>query len=202
MKSVKDFCFPDGIRVDYSPAAAESEKKEGRTRNEEDTFVFTLNGLDAEGKRIHEGNRAGWIFCVCLRIEAAAAGPKSKSAQKVLCLTSYFEYFELFSQLLENLSSLGHMDRLECSDPGPECRTILQKLLETNVDVVTSISAPGIAYTLPRPDDGERSAARFFAGPLFSVLRPADFFTLMCNLMLERSVIFVSKNLRLLTSSM
>lgn len=33
----------------------------------ENTFVFTLNGLDTQGRRTHDANRTGWIYCMCLK---------------------------------------------------------------------------------------------------------------------------------------
>ncbi len=43
----------------------------GRSSNirTENTFVFTLNGLDAQGRRVHTGNETGWVYCICYRVE-------------------------------------------------------------------------------------------------------------------------------------
>ena len=37
------------------------------SRNE-NMFIFTMNGLDIHGNMISNGNRSGWIYCICLKI--------------------------------------------------------------------------------------------------------------------------------------
>ncbi len=175
----------------------------------ENTFVFTLNGLDPEGQRLHEGNKNGWIFCICLRVNVDT-GQKTKEGKpvtipKVLCMTSYYEYFDLFFQTLHLVCGLSHMDAFDHSEPSAECKEVLHKLFETNVDNASKIGIPqplmkSFSYSVPKVKDGTNAAA-FFCGMLFSVLKPNDFFELMCNIMLEHSVVFVSQNYNLLTSA-
>lgn len=209
MKSVKEFSFPGKVR---SSLATEAPGK--KTLRNENTFVFTLNGLDPEGNRVHDGNKTGWIYCVCLRVNADT-GQKAKDGTpvtipKILCITSYYEYFELFFQILHLISSLSHMDQFDFSEPSMECQQMLKKLMEVNVDNSNAITIPPQAskmsksyytYTIPRQKDNEKSAV-FFCGLLFSVLKTNDFFELMCNMFLEHSVVFVSENYNLLTSAM
>ncbi len=71
---MKDFCFPEGVKIaELKPTDSMSEALSilyGRSTNvrNENTFVFTLNGLAADGKRAGYGNKAGWLYCTCLKI--------------------------------------------------------------------------------------------------------------------------------------
>ncbi len=56
-------------------------------------------------------------------------------------------------------------------------------------------------YAIPRGDLA-RASAIFFCPLLFSALSLDSFYDLLCNVYLERCIIFVSENLNVLTSSM
>jgi len=45
--------------------------KSSNARNE-NSFVFSLSGLNVEGKKMNYGNKAGWLFCTCLKINELA----------------------------------------------------------------------------------------------------------------------------------
>eukprot|EP01022_Parablepharisma_sp_SALTPOND_P031428 TRINITY_DN799_c0_g2_i2.p2 TRINITY_DN799_c0_g2~~TRINITY_DN799_c0_g2_i2.p2 ORF type:complete len:462 (+),score=33.51 TRINITY_DN799_c0_g2_i2:1520-2905(+) len=228
--AVKDFCFPDNVELGLKIRAVERSppkrpKKAGPEtilRNE-NTFVFTLNGLDPEGKKVHEGNKSGWIYCICLRINAdtqkvlfftsnqiqKTKEGKTITAPKVLCFMTYYEYFELFLHSLRVISTLSQMEQKYGSvEPSMDSKTILKKLYETDVKSLSAITVPAVhklstkafSYVLPKGECTERSAV-FFCSLLFSMLKAHDVYEILCNIFLEHSVIFVSKNLNLLTSA-
>ncbi len=83
---------------------------------------------------------------------------------------------------------------------------ILKQLYHQDVDVhkeITLSSPIGICdnYMVPNPLELRTATAAFFCPLLFSSLGLGAFYELLCNVLLERSVVFVSENLNLLTSA-
>ncbi len=130
-------------------------------------------------------------------------------APKVVCFMTYYEYFELFFHSLKVITALSQMDQKYLNtEPSVDSKAILKKMYETDVQGASFITLPPVpkisikafAYALPKGECTERSAV-FFSSLLFSMLKPHDVYEIVCNVLLEHSVIFVSKNLNLLTSA-
>ena len=44
---------------------------------DENRFVFTLNGMNQDGKEIGYGNKVGWLYCCCLKFPYLIQSVKS-----------------------------------------------------------------------------------------------------------------------------
>jgi len=225
-KAVREFCFPENITLESKAKSPDKKTKPIKTEEllrNENTFVFVQNGLGPDGRKIHDGNRSGWIYCICYKlnieikvffiiqnnVQKKGKDGKIISAPKVLCFMTYFEYFEFFYHTMRVMNLLsGFEQKYSNVDLSNDAKILLNKLLETDVLSLNIITVPPIpkinqkafSYLLPKSDCSERSGI-FFCGLLFSVLKPHDIFEIICNILLEHSIVFVSKNANLLTSA-
>ncbi len=120
-------------------------------------------------------------------------------------------YFELFYQTINAI----HREIVEESDKSckdqretianPGVAKILEALYseepggEKGQIVVSGIVPP---YIVPKAEDEARNAVGFFCPTLFAALPRPALCELLCSILLERSVIFQSSSLNLLTSAM
>jgi len=128
---------------------------------------------------------------------------------------TYYDYFEfsfkilhLFQDLirLERISSKG--DKLFKAESNPKYKgnmeSILTSLYETFMHKqLNSVTVPYISvshvYSLNK---SQQDSTSFLCPLLFASLGLDVFFEVLCNIYLENSIIFVSNNLNVLTSSM
>jgi len=154
------------------------------------------------------------------------------SVEKVFCIMTYYEYFELFYTVFNLLASIIRFHKLpKCGEDlaasisinllneikratklysvfHEDEKMLLSNLYKTNANskcvVIPSIN--GIfkedTFTLPKSEDINTTSLCFFCPLLFSTLSLNTFYEVFCHILLEHSIVFVSSNLALLTSSM
>lgn len=228
-KSAKDFCFPHGVKIqELDPKSSMNRiqsalypfKEKGYNGN---TFIFCMNG--------DEDNLEEKIYCICIKFtELVTSSHENRilATEKVYCFMTKFTYFEFYNVVLRMLFSIRCYQRVlstnnETSSPldSParllaEIKTtslmpifendgkeILDKILHT--DPYDSISI-GNQYgsfdfsfeDFPAP---QNECANVFCPLMFSTLKFKDFCSLYCHLIMEDSIIFISKNTNLVASA-
>jgi len=198
-KAVKDFCFPEGVHLNTSEQIIPKISFEN-------TFVFTLNGTAIDGKKLHKGNEFGWIYCICLKLNVPINRAPYR-APKILCFMTYYDYFDFFLHALWTISSLSQMsDNYFEVKPSLKAKNILKDLYETDIECLLNITVPssnnnGLFTFKLAKYEAKNKAAAFLCPQMFSILTAHDLYNILCNILLERSTIFVSKNLSLLSST-
>jgi len=79
---------------------------------------------------------------------------------------------------------------------------LLNELYKQDVEMNKEILVPlGKSFKVPNFSELNKQVAMFSCPVLFSCLRLHVFYEVLCNILLERRVLFVSKNYNLLTSA-
>ena len=116
---------------------------------------------------------------------------------------TYIPYYELFYGILHNIAN----EMTEHDDiPTSSIQSMLGEIYKTAVDpacpVALSISPKLPACIIPAQHELNMNSANYFAPELFSSIPLDSLYQLICCILLERSVIFQSRDLHRLTSSM
>lgn len=180
-------------------------------------FIFTLKApeewlqVNSDWDRPNKDKEV--LYCVCLQVNDLL---ESVVAPKILCLLSYHACFELHFEVLtkllaiqrlrrlQNMAAPGAISMLQAEHLGAEEMMLLVNYQQTPppqplapvVLELTSVDSLRLNY----PADIWRMDVEWVCPLLFSMLRFQDFYWLMMAHMLEKSVVFVSSNLGLLTS--
>lgn len=134
---------------------------------------------------------------------------------KCYCIASYIPIFELHYEIIANLQVLKRLQRME-EFMSTGSLTVIEKLSDEQIGLLESYSNcdsiyPGLAlniscekmddirYTVP--ENLSNLDIPWLCSPLFSVLSLNDLLFVIFALTQEKSLIFVSENLGLLTSS-
>lgn len=149
--------------------------------------------------------------------------------EKIFCLMSYHEHFEVFFKILNLFKDILKYERMaaasslhsetcgaaifteiDCCNDTLEHTVKLEPLLLSLYDADSSLAQvaaspegfPQYVYPLASSGEVHRTAAGFLCPFLFASLALDSFFEVLCSIYLEQTVVFVSDNLNILTSSM
>ena len=144
--------------------------------------------------------------------------------EMVMYFVTEQEFFDFFDIVLYCINKILKLDRLNAMSEFendekngqveiPYITTygeeILNTLYKQNVKENCEITIPSFddlyneyIYKITSVNDLRKSAMQNFAPHLFSALKADSIFQILFNIFIERSVLFVSENLNLLTSSM
>jgi hypothetical protein len=140
---------------------------------------------------------------------------------------SYYEHFEVFFKVLslfrdilkyERMTAASNIQNYEaniyteidCCNNTLEHTVKLEPLLKSFYEADSLASELVIAlegyqkyiYPLSKREEVNRSSATFLCPFLFASLSLESFYEVLCSIYLEQTVIFISDNLNILTSSM
>eukprot|EP00826_Nyctotherus_ovalis_P045328 TRINITY_DN5005_c0_g1_i2.p3 TRINITY_DN5005_c0_g1~~TRINITY_DN5005_c0_g1_i2.p3 ORF type:complete len:142 (-),score=33.18 TRINITY_DN5005_c0_g1_i2:508-933(-) len=140
---------------------------------------------------------------------------------------TYYEYFEFFFKMLYLFQDLIRLERISSASDqllnskvkadisnyvstsrcAGNMESMLASLYGTQMgNKQTQITVPYIStpqtHSLAKSQNLHKDTASFLCPLLFSSLDLDSFFEILCNVYLEHSIIFVSSNLNVLTSSM
>mgnify|MGYP000358910296 CR=1 FL=1 len=223
-RTIPEFCFPRGTSVralKQTGSASDlnnilyGQVSEKRSQN---WFVFTLKSEEEEEWVEDLPNcRKEVMYCVCLAVEDLVQNNNQELewvSQKCYCLISYIPAFEIHYEVLSNLLLLKRLHRMEnlvntdllpCSYESSHHEVELLKAyyscegvfpgasLEVAIDKIDKIK-----YTCP--EDLSLIDIPYLTVPLFSSIRLNDLLFLLSAHVQEKSIVFVSENLGLVTS--
>ena len=132
------------------------------------------------------------------------------AAERIFCFLTTHEFFDFFYNILNlikatfDFTSLikSPSDEITMTESG---NNILKELYSQTVGINKEISIPAYTdYSFKVPDftSLRKSTTNFFCPLLFSALGLDNFVELLMNILTERSILFVSEDLNLLSSSM
>ena len=126
---------------------------------------------------------------------------------------TYYDYFEFFYKILHHLIAIIRCEQSEVKVKTKEIDLYAASLnyalrllynTSTNKSTVKIPSTKNeitiLNYDLPKPQ--EHPSVSYLCPILFTSLHLDSFFTILCNLLIEHSMIFISDDLNVLTSSM
>jgi hypothetical protein len=220
-----DFCFPEGLHVrqmSFNDSASDFHQilyGQNVLVRSANWFIFTLKApeewlqINADWDRPNKDKEV--LYCVCLQVNDLL---DNVVAPKIICLLSYHACFELHFEVLTKLLAIQRLRRLQnMANPSPGALSQLQvehlgaeeMMLLVNYQQaatpqphltvhleLTSVDSLKLAY----PPDMWRMDTEWLCPCLFSTLRFQDFYWLVMAHMLEKSIVFVSSNLGLLTA--
>lgn len=191
-------------------------------------FIFTLKAQD-KGQSVSshwtQANKDQLVmYCVCLKYDDLLVTDEGQWAyQKCLCLITFHPCFELHFDVLTKLLALKRLNRMSViadqkatlsfkflgkalkgsALQGEEEHLLAQYLRVppqqpgevVNIPLTTMES---IVYAFP---EYQAMDVEWCCPPFFSSLRFQDLFWLVCAVLLEKSVVFTSSNIGLLTAS-
>ncbi len=117
---------------------------------------------------------------------------------------TYNPHFELFYQVLEIIAQTAEKSNDEIM--GGDSLEILKKLYEFKGSAVSEVTIPAspfpVVYKMPSQSELTINSTGYFCPTLFSALPLDTIYQLLCCILLERSIIFQSEDMHILTSSM
>jgi len=115
---------------------------------------------------------------------------------------SYNPFFEFFFQTLDLLYKNLHVQH-------SNLESILQKLYETKLEQGRKITIPltignstEFSYIIPKPNEVLIQSSLYLCPTLFSALSLPVLYEIICNVLVEKSILFQSNDIHLVTSSM
>ena len=225
--ALPSFCFPSGISARslvHSASGSDMNSLiygQGALARQASHYVFTLRGETSS-----DYEEAETLYCCCIQIEDIHIENDAEwITPKVYCILSKFPFFSLHFEILHkilamkrlrrmgDIVSLGHKSEIS----GEKIARIMSKGKELGIDEIGMLDscrrirsmAPGTIIELEVstldplnfifPED-IGIELEWTCPIMFSALRFVDFFWLLMAALQENSIIFVSKNLGLLTS--
>ncbi|CAG9319379.1 unnamed protein product [Blepharisma stoltei] len=199
-------------------------------KREGNSFVFTLKSNSTEEKFPYENmanSEKELLYCCCVIIEDLSTDQQIENTHiiipKCYCLVSYCPTFELHFEILYKILAIKQIQRLSSiSERSPYNRGSIESVFRkqrmisdeeigllqdyyTNYSLIPTLqiminlhSINDIYYSLP--SDLSLLDSSYFCPLLFSLLEFKDFFWLLCALIQEKSVVFVSRNLDYVSS--
>lgn len=189
------------------------------SKRNKNCFIFTLksNGLEAETSKMPNSNHEVLYFTCLLIKDLVEHQNDDWIAPKCYCIASYFPAFELHYEILCSilfLKRLYRMDLMQSIDTSnlklsnidvtDEGIELLTKVYEcSNVEDISHISIKTSSMDCLNynfQDDISVIDVPWLCTPLFSFINFQDFVWTLSALLQEKSIIFVSGNLGLMTS--
>eukprot|EP00347_Sterkiella_histriomuscorum_P007569 403348413 len=210
---VKDFCFPNGvlaIKLNYN---AEEEFQNDPEVNEiiqdilyrqknyrENTFIFTLDANEEVGE-----SGDNYMHCICVTFNELMRRQSDQQlflVQKAYCFMFQNNYFPLHLEVLNGLLQSIKLERFKQPTDFYESGHLqILREIESALSVPINNNLGEIKYTFPSNyEDSRRLDCMWFCPTIFSLFHIEDFFRILTAVLLERSLIFVSDNLAILTS--
>lgn len=124
---------------------------------------------------------------------------------------TYCEFFDLFFNALKiiQIELCNTMNLKESPYINEEVLEMLDNLFYQDISEGKQIliippqnSLDCYKYLIPKPKGIRKEALSLFCPPLFASINPHYFYEILCNVLLEKSIVFISENTNLLTSSM
>ncbi|CAG9320257.1 unnamed protein product [Blepharisma stoltei] len=222
-----DFCFPAGISASElvlsKSGSALNQLIFGHNyiSRAENSYVFTIKAN--EPRLLGDNNWSDVLYCCCVTINDVGVGYGTGewAVPKCYCLVSYYPHFTLFFDIISKVLVLKRVRRMqELINIEPiDAPNILRRSEELG-ESETKLIAKCIGINSQQPNSTIRIEEEmiepisitwpeevwlydipWLLSPLFSTLRFQDTFWVLIALLLEKSVVVVSSNLSLLTSS-
>lgn len=201
----------------------------------ENIFIFTMNGLIEDNIDINISANNRWLYCICMKcVEPLySANETTIAGEKVYCFMTYNNFVEFFIQALNFIRNTlkftrqtiaTNLDEIEeniemqvkkqidayIQEPyiSMEGKEVLKNLYYQDIGAknklkinTQDISFGCYEYVIPDYLDLRKAVANCFCPVLFSSLKLQVLYEVLTNVFTERSIIFVSQNLNLLTSA-
>lgn len=189
-------------------------------------FIFTLKSQDSydwliEYEELPNAERE-LLYCICVQVEDISndlATDVEYINTKCLCLLSYIPVFDMHFKLLTALLQLRKIWKMEVLTEYESFRVSLKKATEEVPPIWKDILgkyaksekvSPGLKIVIEEPlihtieytfcNDLSMIDIEWVVSSLVSLLDPQDFLWLLAALVQEKSIVFVSYNLDLLTT--
>ena len=228
-KVVPDLCFPTGAtarKLKLSGSASDLNRvlySQVPLRRNNSCFLFTLRADEVAGEPLHPdlpNSEQELLYFVCITIDDLCVDSKGAEwvVPKCYVVSSYIPLLDLHFDFLRSLLLIKRLHRtnLIASDDNDGISGLVQS--ECCSDEINQINCyaacEGIApeieidigidkiemlkYTCPT--NLSTVDIVWLSLPLFTSLKFHDFFWLMCAILQEKSVVFISSNLALLSS--
>eukprot|EP00347_Sterkiella_histriomuscorum_P012528 403368229 len=228
---VKDFCFPNGVQISkLQTARAERILYSQQNYNKENCFVFTLQAQDMDNYDPHIKEEFFYCMCLIFEEIIEGEPNEFYSSQKAFCIMSQFRYYDLHLSILNTIMSLYKNERYEmlarismqkgsnnlqneikmmAKSPllMPEVLDVLNNYnnidpISPEIRFVNMKIGSNISFKTPQSVKQQQQADMIWYASMFlSAINGSQFIDILCAIMLEKSVIFVSDNLPLLSSA-
>lgn len=203
-KLLPDFCFPRGVKINPIRSASIGNESGLPVQGRSNCYIFTLRaesgvrGAPEQFRLPNEDRQV--IYCVCLKLAKVIGEYREWVHEEVYCLLTYLPLFEVQFAVLKALASV----RRECRPVevlSPEELVILNCAKDYGgVFPEHTLRLPVLSAEFTLPSDLSYIDVQWLCTPLFSALALKQVFTVICAVLQEKSVVFYSQDLGLLSS--
>ena len=230
LKVIPNICFPTGCEPRKLKLSGSASDLNGvlysqvPIKRSENCFIFTLRAEDAYGdQQLHPdvpNCELELLYFICIKIEDLCVDEAGSEwvVPKCYVLSTYVPVFDLHFEFLQSLLLLKRLYRTQLIANGDgnaisslvECECCKDEIDQLNKYAQCECIEPGLKLELGIdkieeliylcPENLSTIDLVWLCMPLFTSLRFNDFFWLLSAVLQEKSIIFISKNLGLLSS--